>query len=272
VVLGTATVLSKERKNPAQQWKLEKVENGIYKIMNRENTEMVMASDGTALQLAAYSGSDNQQWKIEETFNGLLKITNKQYTDLLLSVEGEIADGAKVGMIKKSVKTPFGWALLEVCEAKQTAFKPLTIPGTIEVEDFDNGCPGDAWNDVDEQNAGGKYRNNVGIDIETCATGGYNIGWSKSGEWMAYTVNVKKTGSYKVYVYVATVSEQGKLHLEFDGDDKTGPIAIPNTGGYQNWKPVSKTVLLTEGKHLLKLILDEANSGLNLDKMKFEKE
>jgi alpha-L-fucosidase len=270
VVLGTATVLSKERKNPAQQWKLEKVENGIYKIMNRENTEMVMASDGTALQLAAYSGSDNQQWKIEETFNGLLKITNKQYTDLLLSVEGEIADGAKVGMIKKSVKTPFGWALLEVCEAKQTAFKPLTIPGTIEVEDFDNGCPGDAWNDVDEQNAGGKYRNNVGIDIETCATGGYNIGWSKSGEWMAYTVDVKKNGTYKLTVYVATVSDQSKLHIEFDGADKTGSVAIPNTGGYQNWKPVTKTVKLNAGKYLLKLVLDEANSGLNLDKMKFE--
>jgi len=272
LVLGASTTLSKERKNPAQQWKLEKVENGIYKIMNRENPEMVLATDGTGLQVIAYSGSDNQQWKIEESFNGLLKITNKQYADLLLNVEGEVVDGAKVGTIKKSEKTPFGWALLEVCEAEQTAFKPHTIPGIVEVEDFDNGCPGDTYYDKDENNAGGHYRKEVGIDIEVCAAGGYNTGWASSGEWTAYTVEVKKTGTYKLSIYVATTSDSGKLHVEVDGKDITGSIAVPNTGGYQNWEPVSQTVQLTAGKHLLKLVLDEANSGLNLDKMKFEVE
>jgi len=270
LVLGAATVLSKERKNPAQQWKLEKVENGIYKIMNRENPEMVLATDGIALQLAAYSGSDNQQWKIEEAFNGLLKISNKQYADLLLSVEGEIVDSAKVGMIKKSAKTPFGWALLEVCEMKQTAFKPHTIPGTVEVEDFDNGCPGDTYYDKDETNAGGQYRKEVGIDIEVCAAGGYNTGWASSGEWTAYTVEVMKTGTYKLSIYVATTSDSGKLHLEVDGNNVTGSIAVPNTGGYQNWKPVSASVELKQGTQVIKLVLDEANSGLNLDKVIFE--
>jgi alpha-L-fucosidase len=272
LVIGVATTLSKDRKNPAQQWKIEKTSTGIYKIANREKPEMVLASDGTVVKFEAFSGNDNQQWKIEESFNGLLKISNKQYNDLFLTVDGDIAEGAKATVTKKSEKTPLGWGLLEVCEMKQAAFKPLTIPGTIEVEDFDNGCPDDAWYDTDENNAGGEYRKDVGMDIEKCAAGGYNIGWSKSGEWMAYTVDVKKSGNYKLSVFVATVSDQGKLHIEFDGMDKTGTIAIPNTGGYQNWKSVSTSMQLEKGTYIMKLVLDEANSGLNMDKMKFEVE
>jgi len=193
----------------------------------------------------------------------LLKITNKQYNNLCLTTNGN-----NIALAKKE-ETSTGWQLLEVCEMKQTAFKPHTIPCTIEVEDFDIGCPGDSYFDIDETNAGGKYRPNEGVDIEVCAAGGFNTGWAKSGEWFAYTVNVAKTGNYKMTIYVATVADSGKLHVEFDGKDKTGLIPVLNTGGYQNWKTVTKSVQLTAGIQVMKLVLDDANSGLNLDKVCF---
>ncbi|HNW51151.1 MAG TPA: alpha-L-fucosidase [Prolixibacteraceae bacterium] len=263
-VLGANGMLSSDRKAPAQQWKLEKVENGIYKILSHENPQAALTTNGSTVQVEVFTGGDNQLWKIDESFNSLLKITNKKFSDQCLSIEE-----GKVGLIKNTEHST-GWQLLEVCETKQTAFKSLTIPGTIEVEDFDNGCPGDAWYDTDDQNAGGAYRKDVGMDIEKCAAGGYNIGWSKSGEWMAYTVDVTKAGTYNMSLFVATESDASKLHVAFNNEDKTGLMAIPNTGGYQNWKPIIRQVQLEKGKQTMKIYMDEANSGLNLDKIVFE--
>jgi alpha-L-fucosidase len=270
-VLGADATLSGERKNLLCQWKLEKTATGIYKITNRKNLQLALTSNGSGIQTSNYTGAENQQWKIDNSFNGLLKITNKQYADFALSVNGNVANGTKVIMAKNSEQFT-GWKLLEVCETKQTGFRPHTIPGTIEVEDFDNGCSGDAWYDIDDTNAGGQYRQDVGIDIEKCAAGGYNTGWAKSGEWTAYTVNVSKSGNYKLSLFVATPSDGGKLHVECDGVDITGIIPVMNTGGYQNWKPVSKSVQLTAGTHVMKLYLDNADSGLNLDKIQVESE
>jgi hypothetical protein len=85
-------------------------------------------------------------------------------------------------------------------------------------------------------------------------------------------VDVKKSGKYKVSVMVGTTSDSGKLHLEFNGENKTGILPVLNTGGYQNWKPVTTTVELTAGKQIMKIYLDEANSGLNMDKVIFSTE
>ncbi len=107
-----------------------------------------------------------------------------------------------------------------------------------------------------------------GVDIEKCSAGGYNIGWTHTGDWMAYTVTVTKSATYQVSFYIASSYDSGKLHLESDGDDKTGIISIPNTHGFQNWEIIKKTIKLDAGEHLLKLVVD--GDFFNLDKMVFE--
>ena len=131
------------------------------------------------LVLSHFGGNDNQFWKIENAPNGLFKISNKQFSNMILSVNAPLAEGSKVGLLNSENGSSFGWKLLEVCEMKQEAFKPHTIPGTIEAEDFDTGCPGDAYYDRDEINEGGQYRPNEGVDIEKCSAGGYNVGWTQ---------------------------------------------------------------------------------------------
>jgi alpha-L-fucosidase len=265
-VLGAAGVLSNDRKNREQQWRLEKVGNGIYKIINRKDESTLLAATENGIATEKADGTNKQLWKISHSFNGMLKIENLQFAKRALTmIDNNV-------VLSNRGEHLTGWQFLEVCETKQTAFKPNNIPGTIEVEDFDKGCPGDAWYDKDEQNSGGKYRPDQGMDIEVCAAGGYNIGWSNSGEWMAYTLNVDKTGKYKVLIYIATVADAGKLHLEFNGINKTGTIEVPNTGGYQNWQEVEATVNLEKGTHMMKLMIDNAPSGLNLDKMVFTTE
>lgn len=72
------------------------------------------------------------------------------------------------------------------------------IPGLIEAEHFDDGGPGVAYSDVDEVNHGAPYRGVTHVDTEqrADASNGYGIGWSRAGEWLAYTVDVQSNGTY----------------------------------------------------------------------------
>ncbi|MCF8359330.1 MAG: alpha-L-fucosidase [Prolixibacteraceae bacterium] len=269
-VLGENGLLSGNRRDPARQWKFEKTGKGIYQIINREFFEKVLTFDGSGLQLANAEGSEKQLWKVDKWYDGLVSISNAKYPGILTVVD-EIKNDAVVTVQDNSDEIA-GWKLIEVCETKQVPFKEHTIPGTIEVEDFDLGCPGDVYYDKDEINAGGKYRPDEGVDIEVCSAGGFNTGWAKSGEWMAYTVNVAENGNYLMTVFVATTTGKSTFHVEFGGDNITGEIPVMNTGGYQNWKSVSRPVELSAGKHTMRLMLDNADAGLNLDKIVFNKQ
>ena len=273
MVLGSDLTLTENRKDPANQWKLEPMGKGFYKILNRENYKRALecSISGTSnhtLALSDFFEKDNQVWKIEYSYLGLYKISNKQFPSLILSVNTAQTEGNKAGITNSGTDLFPAWSLKEVCESKMEAFKPNSIPGTIEAEDFDTGCPGDSYNDRDETNAGGQYRPHEGIDIEKCSAGGYNVGWTNSGEWMAYTVTVTESASYQITFYIASAVEEAKLHLECDGQNITGIFSIPNTHGYQIWEAVKRTVKLDAGQHILKLVVD--NDGLNLDKMVFE--
>ena len=269
LVLGADLTLTGKRKELANQWKLEKVGKGLFKIVNRGNGKKVLeGSAENKLTISDFTTKDNQIWKLEKSYDGLLKISNKQFSNSVLSLNTGIKEG-NIAELVNPVKASFiSWNLKELCETIQTAYKPNLIPGTIEAEDFDNGCIGDAYYDSDEINQGGQYRTNTGVDIEACSAGGYNVGWTKTGEWLAYTIKVSKSANYRLTFFVASANDNAKAHLECDGKDLTGVMDIPNTGAYQKWDVLKKTIKLEAGEHLLKLVIEA--DGLNLDKMVFE--
>ena len=153
---------------------------------------------------------------------------------------------------------------------------PLVIPGTIEAEQFDLGSEGTAYHDTSTGNAGGAYRAS-GVDIEAVAntndpSGGFNVGWLDDGEWLAYSVNVTTSSTYAVEARVACPGACGAFHLEVDGSDATGPIAIPATGGWQAWQTVRASVTLAAGAHRLRVVFHVTTPGGavgNLDWIRF---
>lgn len=269
-VLGYDLTLSQNKKEFKNQWKIEPVGKGIYAIRNRQNHEMVLEANLSAdsVVLSNYTGKDNQLWKIEITYLGLLKISNLQFPNKILAIHTPIAIENKLVLFDAEKSTFKGWKFSEVCEKKQEPYKPNIIPVTIEAEDFDTGCPGDAYYDRNEINEGGAYRINEGIDIESCSAGGYNVGWIHQGEWMAYTVTVKKSATYQVSFYLASAFDTGKFHLECNGIKITDTISVPNTKGFQNWQVISTMVKLDSGQHILKFVSD--GEYFNIDKMVFE--
>src|SRR5262249_33860626 len=98
--------------------------------------------------------------------------------------------------------------------------------------------------------------------IQSCAEGGYNIGWTRAGEWLNYSVYVPSAGTYRVSVRVASVGG-GQIHLEFNGADATGAMAVPDTGDWQAWTTGSATVNLDAGYQEMRLVWDTSSVNAN---------
>ncbi|MEM3341241.1 MAG: carbohydrate-binding protein, partial [Thermoplasmata archaeon] len=141
-----------------------------------------------------------------------------------------------------------------------------TIPAIIQAEEYNTGGEGVGYHDSDSSNSGGQYRTD-GVDIETCSDtdGGYNIGWLDDNEWLEYRINVPATGTYTLIYRVASpsgVANAGKLII--DGSDLSGSqFDCPNTGGWQTWTSVSKTVTLTGGIHIVRLYIIDNGWNIN---------
>ncbi len=152
-----------------------------------------------------------------------------------------------------------------------------SIPGLIEAEHWDEGQAETAYHDIDEQNRGADYREKTQVDIEKRpdASNGHGIGWTKKGEWLAYTVEVKESGLYSIIIPVASKKKGGVFHIEMDGKDVSGPITVPDTGSWQTLKLIThKNVKLEKGVHLMKVIMDsegDSKSIGDIDYFKFVK-
>ncbi len=132
-----------------------------------------------------------------------------------------------------------------------------TVPGLIQIENFDNSGEGVAYHDTTATNDGGSYRWE-GVDVCACGSPyGYSTGWTAPGEWMEYTINVTSTSSYRFDLLTATILSNTSVHLEIDGIDVTGQMILPNTGAWHIYALTSKSgVNLTAGQHVLKLSID----------------
>lgn len=150
-------------------------------------------------------------------------------------------------------------------------YKGITrsIPGTINVEDFDEGGEGIAYHETEFANTGaawggGNYRNpdtNVDIVGAYAGSSGPIVSQIIENEWLKYTVNVATTGTYTFTANVLTPGDGSIFHIEVDGKDVSGAITYPKTyaeGTSGIFKPISKSdIPLTSGKHVIKLSFDK---------------
>jgi len=142
---------------------------------------------------------------------------------------------------------------------------PIAIPGTIETENYDLGGEGDAYHDTDTGNNGSAYRTTENVDVEVCSDtgGGFDVGWTVTGEWMKYTVNVATNGNYTITSRVASEAETGAFHIEVDGVDVTGSILVGNTGGWQNWEDRTSVVALSAGLQIVEVVVEGNDFNVN---------
>jgi hypothetical protein len=139
---------------------------------------------------------------------------------------------------------------------------PVSLPGTVNAQDFDTAGDGISYHDRTPGNSGGVYRN-TDIDLEPSTDGGNDIGWTEAGEWLNYSVNVTAPGDYIVKLRVASPSGGASMHVGFNGSDVWKVASIPATGGWQSWATVDLPVRLNAGPQLLTLLFDTGGFNIN---------
>lgn len=144
------------------------------------------------------------------------------------------------------------------------------IPGTVQAADYDTGGSGLAYSVASVNGSNNSYRSD-GVDLETCTdTGcGDDIGWTGSGQWFKYTVNVATAGTYTVSLRLSAPSAvTDGLHIaNSSGTNLSGNINVPATGGWQTWSTVTADVTLPAGQQTL--TIDQDNGGWNIHQLTF---
>ena len=149
---------------------------------------------------------------------------------------------------------------------------PQNIPGTIEVEDYDNGGEGVAYEDNDAANQGGSYRLGEGVDIGGGPNNGFVLGYVATGEWIEYTVNVETPGIYSVRAEVTSNDAASEFTLDFPGD-VSAVFTTPFTASWSDYQEISanNTVMLEAGQQVVRLNISGARA-FNLDRIVFSLE
>jgi len=143
---------------------------------------------------------------------------------------------------------------------------PWPVPGTIEAENFDNGGQNVSYFDTSAGNKGGVYRA-TDVDIQTStdptdASPGFSLGWTKAGEWVNYTINVAASGSYVLQTRIANLGTGASFHVEVDGVNVSGSIAVPDTGAWDAWQTIFTPGLsLPSGVHVMRVVFDTMGTG-----------
>ncbi|MEN2399095.1 carbohydrate-binding protein [Flavobacterium sp. MC2016-06] len=183
--------------------------------------------------------------------------------------------------------------------------KPQQIPGKVECELYDEGGEGAAYHDTDAENNGSgklnpvngnplnEFRIKDGADISYTKDGDIDnnpfnktsrsigqlyLGWTQPAEWVNYTVEVTKSGTYKIGA-LYTSNGNGEISIDVNGKDATGIIKIESTHddrdtiAWRQWHHWNKSdflgnIKLKKGKQLLTVRII-TNGNMNLDYLTF---
>ena len=145
--------------------------------------------------------------------------------------------------------------------------EPLPIPGIVEAENFDRGIEGEAYHDRDASNNGGAARRETGVDVGSGPDGRVTVGWMDSGEWLEYTVNVKRAGTYRLSAVGASAWGGGEIVLE--AGEQRALLALSHTGGWDSFQEFQgEPISLPGSEQVLRLFVEDG--GINLDQFRLD--
>lgn len=174
-------------------------------------------------------------------------LTSGPYPITILGTQGAVDQTSTVQLNVGEPEVPFGGT-------------PWTLPGQVQAENFDNGGNYIGYFNLDPSDpSGNSYRApaSVGVEPTSDIGGGYDVGYTKEGEWLRYTVTVTQGGIMNLQSRVASLGQGGYYHVSFDGKSATGNLFVPATGWWQNWTTqVSPAFMLEPGKHIMQLTFD----------------
>lgn len=134
------------------------------------------------------------------------------------------------------------------------------IPGRIEAEDFDpNG-----YMDSSEENEGGAYRTDTGVDIKTIS-GGHAVGWMTSEEYLEYTVYVPTAGEYDVTIRSGSTNAGRTLKISQCNTALVESFTVPTVSAWGEFKTWSAGKIRLQAGYQKIRVTVSGESYLDLD-------
>ncbi|MBR2271149.1 MAG: carbohydrate-binding protein, partial [Fibrobacter sp.] len=195
-----------------------------------------------------------------------LQQSNNYYSDDVVNNAGIEKSFRYIRDIKEIPLADFNGAVT------QEPYKAIfSVPGFVQLEDYDMGGQSVSFYDKDFVNEGGAYRED-GVDIvqvdSADASKGYAIGYTQAGEWLEYSVNVVTTGKFVFRASVADGLEGGSIRLFIDGKAVTDTVAVPQTEDWNTYTLMDgETSEIERGDHVLRVQF--TGSYVNLDWIQF---
>ena len=232
-----------------------------FKKFGLNNPLQVKQNNGYK-QLISYWKGQSPKPSPEFAFNALMQLTED------IKAENNVVHKDVIDAMFRQVHS------LETKPFKQHIIKQNTIVFAV---DYDLGRNGIAYFDKDSANyhvstgkrtpgnRGGLYRND-GVDIEACTdslTNGFNVAWIEDGEWLQYTVNVAKSGTFNLNIRTAA-NDTSEIRLTVNNVAPAQKISLVQTAGENAWTTTTvKNIHLTKGVNLFKILAVKGGFKLN---------
>ncbi|RZK12766.1 MAG: carbohydrate-binding protein [Flavobacterium sp.] len=126
----------------------------------------------------------------------------------------------------------------------------LGISGKIEAEDF---------------------YHNQGMTLETTSDigGGSVLGYTDSGDYLDFLVNIAETGNYKIEYRTSGQNATGKVSLQLIGDttETYQTVTLNPTGAWTTWATTGSNATLPAGRYIARI--NVIDPGFNLNWIRF---
>jgi hypothetical protein len=223
--------------------------DGLYKIIANHSGQSLDVNNfskdnGANVEQYPYNATPNQQFILVATGDGFYKIVARHSGKLIEVAGASTANGANVQQWQDNGQTCAQWKLVAATGSQTSVL--------IQAEDY-------------------SAMSGIQVEATTDTGGGSNVGYTETGDWLAYnSINFPTTGSYLIEYRVASAVAGGKLSSDLNGGTiLLGNVDIPNTGGWQNWQTVSQTVNVNAGTYNFGIYIQ--NTGMNINWIKITK-
>ena len=229
--------------NNNQKFTFTHLGDGMYKIIANHSGQSLdvnnfSKANGANVEQYPYNATTNQQFILFSTGDGFYKIIARHSGKLVEVTNASTANGANVQQWDNNNQTCGQWKLISTTSSVTSTF--------IEAENY-------------------SAMSGIQTEATTDAGGGLNVGYTETGDWMAYnSINFPTSGSYVIEYRVASAVTGAKISSDLNGGTiLLGAVDIPNTGGWQNWQTVSQTVSVTAGTYNFGIFIQ--NTGVNIN-------
>ena len=190
-------------------------------------------------------------------------VSNYLFSDTVNgSTEVDINRTGRYVRIQLAGTNPLSLAEVQVIAGEVTVpvIERDTVP--VEAEDYV------AYSDSSPGNNGGVlHDDDVDLQATADAGGGYNVGWLRPGEWLAYSVFLQ-AGSYETEARVASALGGGEYTLSVEGAS-LGSNVVASTGGWQTWTSLDSGAVTITQSGTYTVQIDISSGSFNLNRFDF---